>query len=713
MSEKRNKIFPRIFPGIIFFAGGIYVWGGIILNPDGVEYALYGMSLKQSFVMLSAFYFLGLGSLLTGSILFLALNYGLKANIFRDLFSDHKKLLYVFLILSLISPPATWYLAGIGGIFAAGLAVITGFISLTGTFLISEGIGIFLSERIKPLQFKEKSFGYWRLTFISLLFVFMTALIGKMVLGGIPHVGDGVIQLLQAKMYSMGEAFTGVPENIEFFFDTFMVSLNGRWFSQYPPGSALLLVPGLIYGRPELVNPLISGITVMIFGLILKELRLSLWWTLLMIFSPFVIFMSGSFMSHPAAMMWGAFSLWAFLKSGRENSRWMFLWGLSAGLMFMTRPYDAVCFNLPLIIMAFRKRIGMGIIFALLGAVIGSVPFFTVNYLATGSFLTSGYQAAWDGASGLFYGKSPWGPPHTMQLGLMHLLNLLSGLNRMLFETPVPALLGVLLWIFYKEDKGWKEWAGFSAGFLSFAGYIFYFYVDEVFGPRFAYTSVFPLLLISALGFRSYYLYLRHTGCPRESALWRFFTGGILLMSVWLVISLPARWDYYSGNYRDVSPDFIQKIEQSGINNAIVFLDDYPSTDRHARLYSLGFSNREAWYYSWRLSDEAVFKALSMFNISQDSGFGGVVSLPEFGSALNRFWGNPRALPDPAEDTVKPFIPLKQGWIYVNPHLDQNDIIFARDFGKHNEVLCKKYPGRSYYRIEMTDSGFVLNNIKF
>lgn len=713
MSEKLNKIFSKLFPGIIFFAGGTYVWGGITLNPDGIEYALYGMTLKQSFELLSGFYIFGLGSLILGSVFYLVLNYKIGAHILRDMFSEHKKLLYIFIALSLISSPATWYLAGIAGIFTAGLSVITSFISLTGLFLISEGSGIFLSEKIEPPQLGEKSFRPWMLPFLGIFFICLTAIVSKFVLGGIPHVGDGVVQLLQAKMYSMGQAFVRVPENIEFFFDTFMASLNARWFSQYPPGYALLLVPGVITGHPELINPFISGITLIIFGLVLKELRLSGWWILLMIFSPFVIFMSGSFMSHPAGMMWGAVSLWAFLKSRREDSGWMFLWGLSAGLMFITRPYDVLWFNLPLILIALRKRVGLGVICALAGAVIGSIPFFMMNYLQTGSIFTTGYQAAWDGASGLFFSKSPWGPPHTLQLGIMHLLNLLSGLNRMLFETPVPALLGVMLWIFYKEDKGWKEWALFSTGIFSFAGYIFYFYVDEVYGPRFAYSSAFPLLLISALGFKSYYRYLRDSGCPRDSALWRFAVGGIVLIVVWVAISLPARLHFYSDNYRDVSSDFIQKIEQSGIKNAIVFLDDYPSTDRHARLFSLGFSNREAWYYSWRLSDEAVFTSLSSFNIKPEDGFGRIVPLPEIGSALNRFWGNPRALPNPLEDMVKPFIPLKQGWIYMNPNIEQNDIIYARDFGNHNKELCKRYPGRNYYRIERTDSGLILQSIKF
>jgi len=514
-------------------------------------------------------------------------------------------------------------------------------------------------------------------------------------------------------MYAMGRAFVPVPDNIEFFFDTFLAVSGGKWFSQYPPGYALIMVPGVLIGHPELINPLLTGITLIIFGLILKEFNLSRWWVVLFIISPFIIFMSGSFMSHPATMFWGAAGIYAFIKSKRDRLSWLIIWGLCAGLMFSTRPLTALFFNLPLAIMLNRKRIGMGILLGGIAAILGSLPFFLINKATTGSFFTAGYQAAWDGASGLFFGRPQWGPVHTPQLGFLHLFNMIRGLNTMLFEIPLPALMGVGFWIIYKVKKDWREWAVFSAGILSFAGYYFYFYNDMVYGPRFAYTATFPLLIITASGLRSFYRHLRDKGVSRKSCILSFITGFSILTVLWIAISLPARAGLYQNRYRDIDNNFIDIVKQNKISDAIIFLDDYPSTDRHAKLFSLGFTNRQAWYYSWRLSDDAVNSALANLGIEPDEAYGRIIPLDKIGLELNKFWGNPRYSPHPAEDMMRPHIPLKQGLIYMNPLIEQNDIIFARDMGKHNIVLSRAFPGKELYIIYLEKQSLRLQKVEY
>ena len=603
------------------------------------------------------------------------------------------------------------YFLGLGfaGILLCLLLILQNGMGIAGLFLTAFSIGHFLSKKPLRLTFHPK--GRLFLPAVGLVFFALCAAVSKFVLGGIPHVGDGVIQLLQAKIFASGSFTVPAPKLIEFFFDPFMVVKEGRWFAQYPPGFALMLVPGLLINHPELINPLLAGLTVIFFGLSLKELNLSPWWALLFMLSPFVCFMSGSFMSHPAAMFWGGLGILLFLKSKREKPMFMLLWGISAGFMFSVKPFTALCFNLPLVLFALRKKIGWGIITFAGGFILGALPYFVNSYFTTGSFFTSGYQAAW-GSSGLFFNNSQWGPPHTPQAGILHLAVLMQGLNSRLFELPLPALCGVILWLLFKSKSTWKEWAVFSAGICGFAGYYFYFYVDMAYGPRFAYSAAFPLLLITVLGLKALFRRLRESGWSKSMAQWSFLGGAVILLCLWAVISLPARVNYYSNNYRDVDNKFNDFIEDSGITNAVVFLDDYPSSDRHARLFSLGFTNRQSWYYAWRLNDSAVEGALKMLGISPEEGFGLVAPLSQVGRALNQYWGNPRFLPSPAEDMDKLYVPLKQGYIYIYPLINNNDIIFARNLSVHNRRLMEEYPDRNFFTLERLPTGYALQELK-
>lgn len=694
-------------PGALFFAGAIYVWGGLGLNPEGVVSAVSAANSADAFKMLADYYLVGTGSVILGIIAWTVM--GLKFD-----FSLFKKngIVIAFLILSLTSFSPNLLSPGFIGVSLSLLVVLQNFFGLVGLFLLADGLGILIAGKIAtPRLGKEKGIA-WKLPICGMLFLLLTAAVGKIILGGIPHVGDAVVQLWQARMYAMGRFFVPPPEIIEFFFEALLAVSDGRWFSQYPPGFALMMVPGVLAGHPELVNPLISGLTLILFGLVLREVGASTRWILLFALSPFVIFMSGAFMSHPASMFWGALGIWAFLKSGRIKPGWLLLWGMAAGLMFSVRPYTCLCFNLPLAMIIFRKRIGLGALTAAAGFFIGALPFFIVNHAVSGSFFTAGYQLAWDGASGLFFGDSQWGPQHTPQFGALHLIILVQGLNNMLFETPIPALIGVALWLLFDRRKGWKEWGLFTAGVLSFAGYYFYFYVDFVYGPRFAYSAAFPILIISALGFKSFYRCLRDRGKSKAETTWSFIVAGVIVLSCWLAISLPARASLYRNRYFDVGTDFIQKIKSEGVENAIVFLDDYPSADRHARLFSLGFTNRQAWYYAWKLSDRAVIGALASLGVKPEDGFGNVAPLPEIGRALNQYWNDPRFIPHPIEDMIHPFIPITQGFVYMSPLINENDIIYARDLGKHNQTLINKYPDRNYYRLTRLKHGLKLEKIE-
>ena len=697
----------RLAAGTILLAGAVYVWSGIGLHPETVESILSGRPQGGFWQIIGRFFIAGIISAAVGlSLAAIAGAIPSRQNLRKGIIPG------IIVVLALTSYPPMLLVDFAGGGFAVALLLmLQNAMGVLGIALISWTIGEFAGERIKLPPRLIKYDAKISPAILAVLYAGIIYTISYYVFGAIPHIGDGVIQLFQAKIFAAGHFTAPAPELIEFFFNPFMVVKDGQWFGQYPPGYSLLLTPGVIAGLPAVVNPLLTGLTLMVFILVLREIGLSRWWGFLFALSPLVIFMGGTFMSHVPSMFWGGLGLLFFLKSKRKSPEFLFLWGLCAGLMFSTRPYTALCFNLPLLLIILRHRIGLGILAAGAGLLIGCAPLFIHNHFTTGSIFTFGYGAAWDDRSGLFFGESPWGPEHTPQMGLVHLGVLLYGLNTYLFAVPLPALLGVVLWILYRRDKNWKEWALFWAGITGVAGYFCYFYVDLVYGPRFAYASAFLLLAITALGLKALYRRLRDSGMTVGKARWSFIAGGTILLGLWLTISLPFRVRQYSDRYYNVENDFMANIERYDIHNALIFLDDFPSTDRHARLYSIGFSNRQARYYTLRLSDRAVKSALINLGVEPEEGYGRTVDLNLMGAELNRYWNNPESIPEPGEDEALPYIPLTQGLLYMFPFIEDNDIIFARDLGAHDLALTKVFPGREHYRLMWQEGQWVLRKL--
>ena len=157
--------------------------------------------------------------------------------------------------------------------------------------------------------------------FAPLLFALAgTAAAAAVALGpleGIPHVQDDVAYLWQAKVFALGRAWVPAPPSTDFFAQGFILITDGRWFAKYPPGWPLLLVPGLWAGLPWLINPLCAGASLAliyatgrrIYGAAAGAAAAGLG-----LLSPFLLFMSGSYMAHPATMLAVCVALYAFVR---------------------------------------------------------------------------------------------------------------------------------------------------------------------------------------------------------------------------------------------------------------------------------------------------------------------------------------------------------------------------------------------------------------
>ncbi|MGE0887590.1 MAG: ArnT family glycosyltransferase [Blastocatellales bacterium] len=159
-----------------------------------------------------------------------------------------------------------------------------------------------------------------------------------------PHIGDEVCYLYHARYLAAGVLTMPLPPALDAFnLDLFDYDAT-RWYASPPQGWPLVLAIGVWFKAPWLVNPLLSGLCIVLTYLLIRELydrrtgRLS---ALLLALSPWYALVGMSFMTHTAAL---AFSLTAALsvvwvrKTGRIH--WALLAGLATGMVGMIRPLE-------------------------------------------------------------------------------------------------------------------------------------------------------------------------------------------------------------------------------------------------------------------------------------------------------------------------------------------------------------------------------------
>ncbi|MFO7650740.1 MAG: hypothetical protein R6X13_05285, partial [bacterium] len=332
----------------------------------------------------------------------------------------------------------------------------------------------------------------------------VASVVSLAVFGGIPHITDASAQLFQARVFALGRLFAPSPA-LPSFFDFKHVISDGRWYSQYPFGHPLMLALGVLAGLPWLVNPLQAAAAVLaLYGLgreVYTE-RVARIATLLFCLSPFVWFMSGSFMNHTTAMCWGTLFLLFSSRLARRGIGNALLCGLSLGVVVATRPATALGIALPVAVWLLLRLRREPQLFGRVAAAAGVLGFTGIlllvqNWLTAGAPLRFGYTVLHGPGHGFVFGPAALGITHTPYKGLVHITSNLAGLNRYLFEWPIPALLLPLALVVTGTRKAW-DWLLLSIPACLLVIHFFYFFHGYCYGPRFVYEAVPALLLLSA-----------------------------------------------------------------------------------------------------------------------------------------------------------------------------------------------------------------------
>ncbi|MGI8588246.1 MAG: hypothetical protein ACR2M0_11250 [Chloroflexia bacterium] len=465
-------------------------------------------------------------------------------------------------------------------------------------------------------------------------------------LQGIPHVQDDVAYLWQAKVFALGHAWVPTPPQPRFFEQGFILITDGRWFAKYPPGWPLMLVPGVLAGIPWLINPLCAGASL---GLIYATGRriygaaAGFWAAALGLLSPFLLFMSGSFMSHPATMLAVAAALYCFERSvvsGQwsvvshqpsalrtthyalrtdpqlKTRFWPFATGFCLGWAFISREATAVGIAIPFIIWALLdlistlrrptpdpqsalRRLQSALRTPYSAILLGALPPLLVLGAVNWAQLGSPFEVAqtlvgtYDRLGfGPGFGPEPEG--HTPTLGLYNALVYWRSLGDQMLGWPAALTFGPLVLALLGPRAGGaslrrRRWdLLLLGGFLGLvAVYFAWWSATTIYGPRYWYEALPFLLLLSGwgiqlLGRRAAALVFVRGGGARAARAAGVAVPALvvgLLILYDLTQVMPGQVQAYTG-YNDVTASSLQRVEAAHLDNALVFVALQPEYPR-------------------------------------------------------------------------------------------------------------------------------------
>ena len=422
----------------------------------------------------------------------------------------------------------------------------------------------------------------WFLAALFLAEFLFTNLISYFAFDHLPHIQDSVAQVFHGKIFAAGRLTAPSPPLRDFFYYDHIIN-NGRWYSQYLPGHSFLMMLGVLAGAPWIINPLLGSATIVLLYFLGRELysdgigRLS---AVLGLFSPFILFMSSEFMNHVTALfLFTLFALFYARTVRLQSVISAIVAGAALGWIVNIRPLTAVSLALPFAVYSccllwkqFR-RYGKPFLALTLTATVFVAILLAFNYLTNGDPLLFGYQVLHGDEHLPGFGHAAWGAALTPALGVRHTLNNFVGLNKYLFEWPIPSLSFVMFLFASRKTNRWDTMLFFS--FISLAaGYLFYWYQDWCFGPRFLYEASGVVILLTARGIQCVPHAISNAfNLPVSARRLYGLTAAVLVFCVLygLAANVPALYKVYSSNYWEVNTKLFSVVKDRGVGKAIIF----------------------------------------------------------------------------------------------------------------------------------------------
>jgi hypothetical protein len=496
-----------------------------------------------------------------------------------------------------------------------------------GLFFFALFASYALPERLftKPISF---ALNMPRRIFLLLVLLVSTAVTGAtavFVFEGIPHIQDSIAQFFQARIFASGRIVLAAPELGQFFDVQYIMNDGKIWHGKYLFGQSLLLTLGVILKSPWIVNPVLSGISLVVIYYFAKEMfdeQISRLSVLLCLASPFYVFMCSSYMSHVPNLLFITLCLLCTLRSHRTK-KWYypFLSGLLFGLAFNTRSLSAVAIAAPFFaysIFVQRKRLVQAkqVILFCLPALALLCCFLLYNYTLTGDFFTTGY-AKYDPRHGLGFGPDKGEltfradgtfPGHTPRKGIRNTVVYLVALSTDLFGWPSLSFLFILI-LFASLTRSKWDYLLLSSIVLSFLGYFFYWGLGICLGARFFFECIPMFLMLTARG-----ILLTPQILAKYSVTGKSLRPGVAqravgvfvlsLCTINIFLYLPSRVFLYGDSYWNVNADIQNQVKRRGITNALVFVESQHYRKPHT---GIDYYNAAFIYNSLDLDGDVVY----------------------------------------------------------------------------------------------------------
>lgn len=169
---------------------------------------------------------------------------------------------------------------------------------------------------------------------------------------GLPIVHDEAAYLFQAQTFAAGRLTNPSPA-LPRFFEQFHVLVEPTFAARYPPGFALLLVPGIWLGAPTAVVAVLAAVTAWcMFALVRRATTAwiaTIAW-LVWVSASASLTWSASFLSQTAtAALWWA-GWWCLVEwRSTRRRRWLVALGACIAWMAITRPLTALAYGTPVV----------------------------------------------------------------------------------------------------------------------------------------------------------------------------------------------------------------------------------------------------------------------------------------------------------------------------------------------------------------------------
>ena len=550
-----------------------------------------------------------------------------------------------------------------------------------------------------------------------------------------PTTADEIAQLWHAHILASGRLALPADPNPEFFAVDNIID-RPHWLSQFPLGGPALLAPGVVLGAAWLLNPILTAL----LALTVYRFARSVYgeWqgraaAAVVTLSPMVLIMGGTHMNHPATALLVMLAIAAFARwqttPDMRSARWSALViGLCVGAALTIRPLDAVIVGAVLAVSmlwtAARDRMRAATL--LFSIVAGAIPLLFLlwaNWRTTGHPMLFGYQLLWGPNHSLGLHDDPLGNPHTPWRALLLAVKYTAQLNWIATAWPVPVVAAVAIGLVCARRV--NRWDVFLFTFVvaQIVTYAFYWHDGQFVGPRFVFSAVPALLILTA---RAPFLVAERAG---SGVWWRI---AVVIVPVclgvsWLRSMRPYGVQALATEFRETRTrlkiDPPAAAERGELGRALIFVQEGASSRLIHRLWGLGVSRPVAARIVAGADACSLVHAVRAEELRGPADtIGRVLRIEQAVQPFVRSGRTPR-LPDPGfrvsdSSSVRDACAAEVAHDYrvrntvaFGPMLLRNrigedgliggEVIYALDLGERNAILRQRFADRAWYRFEV------------